>query len=247
MGVGVASDNGHRNRPRRVYVVDDHETVRDGFKWIFRHLEDLEVCGEAGDAGTALKGISQTNPDIVVVDVVLPLSSGIELIKDIRARYPHLPILAYTGHDPQLYGERSLKAGANGFMTKPASGKELLVAIRKLLAREPFLVDSLRYSQLALLTKSLSRCWREDLLTDRELQIFDFIGRGRNVQEIADALNLSADTVRTHRENIRKKLGFRDSTELAQHALRWVLMRAEPNGYGIDNGSPSQTPGNLPL
>ena len=230
--VGVASDNGDRVRPRRVFIVDDHETTRDGFRWMFKNLDDLEVCGEAGDAATALAAIGESRADIAIVDVVLPERSGVDLIKDLRIRYPCLRIIAFTGYEEEIYAEPCLQAGANGFLTKPASRQEVVSAIRKVLAAELCVGERTRYRMLATLTMSLSRPWKEDLLTDRELQIYDLIGRGKPIQEIADIVHLSPDTVRTHRENIRKKLSFRDSTELAQHAARWVLMRSQSNGNG---------------
>jgi DNA-binding NarL/FixJ family response regulator len=201
--------------------VDDHPVFRAGLASLIRLEEDLEVCGEAGNAAQALALIEQHAPDLVLIDMSLPGRSGLELLKDARSLRPTLPILVISMHNEEVYAERVLRAGGRGYIMKQAGPEKIIAAIRRVLAgsvcvsdaMSARILDSLSGSAVASSVSSLS---------DREFEIFDLIGRGLEGQEIAAALHLSIKTVDTHRASIRRKLGLKSGTELIHRAVQWV-------------------------
>lgn len=213
--------------PAKVFIVDDHELLRQGLVQLIADEPDLTVCGEAEDAPAALRMISQVHPDIVVIDLSLKEGDGIELIKMIKAGHRNLPVLVLTMHEESFYAERALRAGALGYLTKQEASESVLVAIRRLLQGELYLSDRL---SPALLQKLITGSTTEgetlvSRLSDRELQVFVRIGEGCSTQEIADQLHLSVKTIETYRAHIKEKLGMRDARELVRYAMRWTINR----------------------
>ena len=182
------------------------------------------VCGEAEDAPKAFELVGTLRPDVAVVDISLKSGNGIELIKNVKARYPELPILVLSMHDESLYAERALRAGGLGYIMKEEATEQVLVAIRRVLTGEIFLSDKMKSKMLQQLTNGRTKAIVSPIehLTDRELEVFRLIGEGHSTRQIAGELHLSVRTVEAYREYIKAKLNLKNSTELVQHAFHWV-------------------------
>ena len=208
----------------RVFVVDDHPIVRNGITQLVNREPDLMVCGEAEDGPQALACIAEMAPDIVLLDLMLQHGDGISIIKQLRTLHPKLPILVLSMHAESLYAARVLRAGANGYLMKKEALEKLLVAIRRILTGQFYVSDRMQSTFLQAYGN-----WGLDAvaspverLSDRELEVFRLLGEGAGTRKIAEQLNLSINTVETHRSSIKKRLALKDSTELVQHAIRWV-------------------------
>ncbi|HPA18704.1 MAG TPA: response regulator transcription factor [Verrucomicrobiae bacterium] len=209
---------------RRILIVDDHPVVREGLIQSINREDDLVVCAEAGDAQEALAAVGKLAPDLVVVDISLPDRGGLELIKDIVATEPGIAVLGFSMHDEAVFGERVLRAGGRGYVSKDEDASTMLVAIRRVLDGGIYVSEKL----LSLVLGGLSGTEKGessssmDLLTDRELEVFSLIGRALGTTEIAHSLNMSVKTVEAHRANIKLKLGLRSGLELVRRAVLWV-------------------------
>jgi DNA-binding NarL/FixJ family response regulator len=207
----------------RVLIVDDHPIVRQGLSLLIEQEPDLMVCGEADDAKGAMESIAETSPDIVIVDIMLKETSGIDLIKKIRARWANLPILVMSMYDESLYAERALRAGASGYITKEEATDKTLTVIRKVLGGEIHLSPMMVSRILQKISGGKGRGGSSlDRLTDRELQVFHMIGQGLGTRQIAERLNVSVKTVEAYRAHIKDKLKLASSTEVMRHAVQWV-------------------------
>lgn len=205
-------------------VVDDHPTMREGLARVIDEAGDLVVCAQAGSIQGALELVESTQPDLVIVDITLRRQNGIELIKDLRIRHPKLPVLVHSMHDEQVYAQRSLRAGARGYLMKHEPPPELLRAIHQVLAGEIYLSAAMTRQMLhhvadSPFAKGISPVQR---LSDRELQVFEKLGQGRRTKEIAADLRLSIKTVQTYCEHLKEKLQLKDATSLARFAVQWV-------------------------
>ena len=214
-------------KKERVVIVDDHPMFRERLSELINHELDMEVCGEADDAVEAIRLIRETSPDLAIVDITLKGSSGLELVKSIKALSIVVPVLVLSMHDESLYAERALRAGATGYITKHQATEEVLLAIRRVLSGEIYLSEKMTTVFLKSLStvgpKSVARSL--DRLTDRELQVLEFVGRGYTTRAIADALKLGVATVDTYRARIKEKMNFRNAVELQHFAIRWVRDR----------------------
>ncbi len=210
--------------PAKILIVDDHSMVREGLRLRISAFPDLEVCGEAVSEDEAMLLVKQTNPHLVIVDISLKGGHGIELIKRIKSSFPSIKMLVSSGFQESLYAERALRAGALGYLNKQDSGEKVIEAIRTVLRGERYVspVITQRLVSQALGTKSESKD-PIDLLTDRELEIFRMIGKGQTSSAIANDLLLSIHTIDTHRENIKRKLGLKNASELSRQAVQFVL------------------------
>ncbi|MBI1840405.1 MAG: response regulator transcription factor [Verrucomicrobia bacterium] len=207
---------------KRVLLVDDHPMMRAGLAALIRQQPDLEVCAEAGSVAEALAEIPKRNPDLVVTDITLPGRGGLELIKDIKALYPDLPALVISMHDEMLHAERSLRAGARGYLMKEAGAEKMLEAIRRVLSGHVYVSERMSTRIFDNLSGQRERRSPIERLTDREFEVFQLIGEGKTTRAIAQQLNLSSKTVDVHRGHIKEKLALPDSTSLVGHAVRWV-------------------------
>lgn len=208
----------------RILIVDDHVIVRQGIAQLVNREPDLDVCEEAGDADSAVAVLRETQVDLAIVDISLPGTSGIELVKQIRDMQPQLPVLVMSMHDEALYSDRAFRAGAKGYVMKQEATEKLLAAIRKILNGGVYVSDRM---QTVMVQRFLNSGVDEtvsfiDNLTDREFEILRMIGQGLTVAEIADKLGRSAKTVEAHRANLREKLGLKRAAELARFATQWV-------------------------
>jgi DNA-binding NarL/FixJ family response regulator len=215
--------NSAKVKPTRVMLVDDHPIVRQGLADSINKEADLVVCAEAEERHQALGQVERSRPDLLVVDLSLKNSSGMELIKDARARWPHLPILVVSMHDENLYAERVLRAGAQGFITKQEATRNILAAIRRVLSGQIYLNEKTASTVLSRLTAHSKPRGNSsvDLLAERELQVFELTGEGLSIREIAERLHIDVKTVETYRARIKEKLNLKSSSELLQMAIRW--------------------------
>jgi len=207
----------------KILVVDDHPMIREGLARLVDGEEDLMICGQAEDANDALKAISEIKPDVVVIDISLKNSSGIELMKSIKTQYPKLPVLILSMHNEALYAERALRAGAMGYIMKQEASQNLLTAIRQVLIGQIYVSDDISKRLISKLVhgKADTPTSPVDNLSDRELEVFLLIGRGHGTSEIAEKLYLSVKTIETYRSHIKEKLNLANANELRQHAIQW--------------------------
>ena len=213
-------------KKERVVIVDDHPLFRERLSQLINQELDMEVCGEAEDAQQAIQLIRNESPDLAIVDITLKGSSGLELIKSIKALPLGVPVLVLSMHDESLYAERALRAGATGYITKHEAADQVLLAIRRVLAGQVYLSEKMTSVYLRSLTTGVNSMPRPlDRLTDRELEVLDLIGRGHTTREIADRLQLGVATVDTYRARIKEKMNFRNATELQHFATQWVRER----------------------
>lgn len=210
---------------KRILVVDDHAVLREGLAAQINREADLVVCGEAENAGAAIEVVEKLNPDLVLADITLPGRNGLELIRDLRALRPGLPVLVLSMHDASLFAERVLRAGGRGYVSKAQSGQRLIQAIRHVLSGQIYLSDEVSTRLLGSFTGKAERprtLSPVELLTDRELEVFTLIGQAKETREISQRLGMSAKTVEAHRASIKRKLKLKTGPELTRHAVLWV-------------------------
>ena len=206
-------------------IVDDHPLVRSGLRQLFESEIDFSVCCEAANIAQALTLITEYSPDFAIIDLSLPDGSGLDLIKRLLIKHPHLPILVSSMHDEDLFADRALSAGAKGYINKQEAGEELITAARKVLGGNIYLSHRMseRYkSQPATDIYNLNGSLRKHL-SNRELEVFELIGHGITTRVIAETLHLSIKTIESHRSNIKSKLGLHSAGELTRSAVRWTL------------------------
>jgi DNA-binding NarL/FixJ family response regulator len=208
----------------RVAVVDDHPLFRERLCQLINHELDMEVCGEAEGAEQALSLIRSTRPNLAIVDIALKASSGLELIRSIKALSIGVPVLVLSMHEESVYADRALRAGASGYITKSQEAAEVLTAIRSVLAGKVYLSPEMTNDLLKNLGATGTRGTPRsiDRLTERELQVLELVGRGRTTREIAEMLKLGIATIDTYRARIKEKMNFRNANDLVHFAIRWV-------------------------
>jgi DNA-binding NarL/FixJ family response regulator len=226
---------------RRVLIVDDHPIVRQGLCRIMDNEDDLVVCGEAETARDARSAIKELNPDVMIADISLKLSDGIELVRDVRAHHPHLPILVLSMHDETIYAERMLSAGANGYIMKQAASEQFLVALRRVLDGGIYVSEAVGNNMIQKFAAGGSYISANpiDRLSNRELQILHMIGKGMSTRETAESLNLSIKTVESHRQRIKRKLNLHTGTQLVQYAVNWFTGREASSSTPAPNDIPN--------
>ena len=214
-----------RTKPKKqVLIVDDHPMMRQGLAQLINHEPDLAACGEADTAAQALKHISADNPDLVLADISLPDRSGLELIKDVQALHPGLPVLVVAMHDESLYAERVLRAGGRGYIMKQEGGKLLMQAIRQVLGGQIYVSEKMAAKILEIFSGHRTDVAHSPVerLSDREFEVFQLIGQGQGTRQIAEHLHLSVKTVEVHRANTKHKLELKRGTDLVRYAIRWT-------------------------
>ena len=208
----------------RILLVDDHPLVRRGFADVITDEPSLELCAEASNAQEAMKLVREQKPDLTIVDLGLPDQSGVELIKRIKSAKLKCKILVSSIQDESLFAERCLRAGASGYVNKAESPETVLEAIFYVLNGEVYLSPAMTRRLIrGVAGKGSASGSLVDSLTDRELEVFDLMGRGLTTREVAERLNLSIKTVETHRDKIKTKLKIKSTAVLTRHAVQWVL------------------------
>ena len=212
----------------RIFIVDDHPIFREGLAGIIRQQPHLVVCGEADTAAKAFDEIPRAKPDLLLTDIGLPGKSGLELLKDIHAFQPALPVLVISMHDEGLYAERVLRAGGRGYVMKQEGPDKILHAIAKVLAGQVHVSEKMAATLLERLACPDTHAKESPTgkLTDREFEVLRLIGAGKNGHQIAADLHLSIKTVSCHKTHIREKLGLEDSFAVAHYATRFVAGEA---------------------
>jgi len=208
-----------------IVIIDDHPIVRQGFEQLLEQEPDLEVLGGAEDAAGALMLIDRVRPDLVLLDLSLKHSNGLELIKDLKNLHPRLMILVVSLHDEEIYAERTIRAGARGFIMKGEATERIIVAVRRVLGGDIYLSDRMQAKVLHRMASGETAMPANPLegLSDREIEVFELMGDGMKNQAIAAKLHISIKTVETYKSHLKTKLKLKDSTELMQHAVAWNL------------------------
>jgi len=212
---------------KRIVIVDDHPLFRKGLEQLIHSDSAFAVCGEANNASEAMDVIRKLNPDLAIVDLSLPGANGIELIKNIRAEFPKLPILVLSMHDESLYALRALRAGAEGYVMKHEAMANVIQAIHEVFNGRPYLSPAMAAQVITKFAHrgSQSEADAVERLSDRELEILELIGKGNEVRQIAKLLHLSPKTVETHRAHIKEKLNLQNARQVTRFAVQWVGTR----------------------
>lgn len=227
MAAPLSNDSAQRER-KRILLVDDHPMVRERLAEVILREPDLTVCGEAEERFQAMEKISAMRPALVIVDLTLKRSHGMELIKDIRSQYPDLAMLVVSMHDETLHAERVLRAGARGYITKQEATRKIMQAIRTVLGGDIYLSEKMA-THIAAAAVGRTRAKPGTpiaSLSNRELLVFEMIGQGRSTRQVADALHLDMRTIETYRARIKEKLNLKDANDLLQSAIRWVQVES---------------------
>ena len=208
----------------KIYILDDHPIVVEGLKKLIDSQEDMQVIGSAEDANTALLQIAKLKPEIVILDITLKDRSGVDLIKKLEATHEGIQIIVYSMHDENVYAERCLRAGAMGYVMKAEQPTRVIQGIRQIASGSFFFSAALLGSIVSggSTRGGASRGEPARMLSDRQLEIFEMVGRGCDSHSMAEKLGLSAKTVDAHKANIRQKLGLASARELLMEAVRWV-------------------------
>src|SRR6266536_914483 len=221
------------NQPQRkkILLVDDHPLMRRGQADLLNREPDLEVCAEAGTALEAMEAIAKLKPDLALVDMALPDKDGLELIKDIQALHPGLPVLAMSMQDESLYAPRVLRAGGRGYVMKAEGPERLGAAIRTVLSGQIAVSPRMSAKILESVAAPSGKVGGgpEAKLSDRELEVLKLYGEGWSTHEIASRLHLSPKTVDVHRAHIKEKLDLKTTPEFTRFAIRWVATQGGPN------------------
>ncbi|WDP90236.1 MAG: response regulator transcription factor [Desulfobacter sp.] len=209
---------------KKIFIVDDHPVFRKGLAQLINEEDDLAVVGEAESVNGAIDLLEKVKPDLAIVDITLKDRSGMDLIEYLREHYPHLPILVISMHDESLYAERVLRAGALGYITKQEMTADVVSAVRQVLWGKRYLSARMVDALLGKMVTGQGGDGEQpvDILSNRELEVFQLIGQGFKRSEIANMLSLSVKTIGTYHESIKKKMNLKSATELMKHAVTWV-------------------------
>jgi DNA-binding NarL/FixJ family response regulator len=210
-------------RKKAVFLVDDHPLVREWLTNLIHQQGDLAVCGEADNAPAAMQAILTLKPDVAIVDISLKDSSGIELIKDLKRCSPGVAVLVLSMHEESHYVERALRAGARGYIMKRETTRKVIAAIRQVLQGKLYVSEEIAAAMAAQFVegKTLATHSPAEQLSDRELEVFELLGRGRGTRQIAEMLRVSVKTVQAYCARIKEKLNLASATELVREAVRW--------------------------
>jgi len=208
----------------KIVLVEDHPIFRKGLAQLINNEKDMTVCGESEDSVEALRIVKELEPDLVIVDITLKDRNGIELIKDIKIRFPEMKIIVISMHDEKIYAERALRAGAKGYIMKQEAPETILKAIHHVLNNNVYVSNDIatRIFNLFFDGRANEDNNPVNQLTDRELEIFQLIGQGFGTRQIASKLHISVKTVENHRAHIKEKLNLKSAIELVQQATLWL-------------------------
>lgn len=219
---------------QRVLVVDDHPIVRHGLRLMIDAQPDLMVCGEAQSDREARAAIRELAPDVMIVDVSLAQGDGLDLVREVHAQRPDLPMLVLSMHDEKIYAERLLAAGASGYIMKEAAFEQLLVALRRVLEGGVYMSEAMAKARGGNGAQRPAAAGAADpiaRLSNRELQVLSLIGRGLSSRQAAESLNVSVKTVESHRQSLKRKLNLATNAQLLQYSLKWYATRSgDTNG-----------------
>jgi DNA-binding NarL/FixJ family response regulator len=234
----IGSENS--NSVKRILLVDDHELVRAGMAEMIEEEADLTVCGGAADGPTAMRLVDETRPHVAIIDLMLEEGSGIELIKQINAKDSTIRMIVCSMHDDKLYAERSLRAGAMGYVNKQEPAERIVEAIRRVLAGKVFVDEAIADRVLRRVAGRESRGPQSavEALSDRELEVLQLIGQGLTTRQIAERLHLSIKTIDTYREHLKVKLDLDSAAALMRYAVAWSL-DPDQAGEAVEGAGPT--------
>jgi DNA-binding NarL/FixJ family response regulator len=214
-----------KRRAARVLIIDEHPIVREGLRGIIEPEDDLVVCAEADSVHGARAAIKETGPHALVADISLNQGDGIELVREVRAHHPQLPILVLSMHDETIYAERMLSVGASGYITKQATIEQILCSLRRVIDGGIYVSEVVAANMLRRASAGGRHTSADpvDRLTNRELQVLHLIGKGMSTRETAHLLNVSMKTIESHRQRIKSKINLRSGTQLVQFAINWFV------------------------
>jgi DNA-binding NarL/FixJ family response regulator len=218
----------HTSRKHRVFLVEDHPIVREGVAQLINDEPDMEVCGQSDDIERTLGEVARSAPDVVVVDLLLGEFDGLDLVRELKARHPGLRTLVLSMYKESLYAERSLRAGARGYVTKLAPTETVLTAIRRVLSGGIYVSEQMTSTLLSKLTGGDDHAGADPSealrrLSDREFEVFRLIGQSLGPSQIAERLGVSVKTVETYKDNLKRKLGLETGRDLLRRALEHAL------------------------
>lgn len=224
--------NEPQTQKSKILIVDDHPLFREGLRQMIERNREWVVCGEAADAADAERAVASMKPDLVIIDISLGTTSGIDLIKSIKAQYEELPVLVISMHDETLFAERAMRAKAMGYVMKHEAARTVQSAIAKVLAGNIYLSEKMSTAMLSkfMLGKEEEPASAVQTLSDRELEVFRMLGQGKGTRQIANELNLTITTINSFRARIKEKLQLKSSSELVLHAMRHCLQIGGPAG-----------------
>ena len=212
----------------QVLIIDDHPLLRRGIAALINTQPDLSVCGELSDARDAIASIQKLNPDIILLDLALQGTSGIEVLKNLKAQFPKIKVLVLSMHDEAIYAPRALRAGAMGYVMKQEAPENVVSALRRVLTGEVALSQNMGAKMLNRMAgKRGTVSSPMDTLSDRELEVFNLLGNGSGTREIASRLHLSVKTIESHRAHIKEKLALDSAAQLVRHAIQWVSSESD--------------------
>jgi DNA-binding NarL/FixJ family response regulator len=211
----------------QVLLVEDHPLFRERIGMLINKELGMEVCGEADNIKDAMAIIQKHRPDIAIVDINLRGSSGLELVKDIKAQGLDVAVLILSMHEESVYAERALRAGARGYIMKSEAASEVVQAIRQITSGNIYLSEAMNSLLFKRLSQTRAPAGGVESLTDRELEVFQLIGRGKNAREIAAELQLGETTIETYRARIKDKFGLKNAAALYQRAAQWLVERVQ--------------------
>ena len=224
MKMAQAKQNQVKDNRAKILLVDDHAVVRYGIAQLINRQTDMVVCGEEEDASKAMSAIGKLRPDLVIADISLKDSSGLELMRNIKAQFPGVAVLVVSVHDESIYAEIAFRAGALGYLMKEEALDKILTAIRRVLTGAIYVSDTLAAKMLQQQVRGQTDIHESPVkgLSDREMEVFQLIGQWKKTREIADELHLSIKTIEYYREQIKRKLNLKNAAELTQYATSWV-------------------------
>ncbi len=224
MKMAQAKQNQVKDNRAKVLLVDDHAVVRYGIAQLINRQTDMVVCGEEEDASKAMSAIGKLRPDLVIADISLKDSSGLELMRNIKAQFPGVAVLVVSVHDESIYAEIAFRAGALGYLMKEEALDKILTAIRRVLTGAIYVSETLAAKMLQQQVRGQTDIHESPVkgLSDREMEVFQLIGQWKKTREIADELHLSIKTIEYYREQIKRKLNLKNAAELTQYATSWV-------------------------
>ncbi len=224
MKMAQAKQNQVKDNRAKVLLVDDHAVVRYGIAQLINRQTDMVVCGEEEDASKAMSAIGKLRPDLVIADISLKDSSGLELMRNIKAQFPGVAVLVVSVHDESIYAELAFRAGALGYLMKEEALDKILTAIRRVLTGAIYVSETLAAKMLQQQVRGQTDIHESPVkgLSDREMEVFQLIGQWKKTREIADELHLSIKTIEYYREQIKRKLNLKNAAELTQYATSWV-------------------------
>jgi DNA-binding NarL/FixJ family response regulator len=212
---------------KQVFLLDDHKIVRDGLKSILAQTTEFEVTGEESNPETFLASLDTFNFDLLILDVSLPVISGIDVIRKVKAKKPESKIIMLSMHDNPEYMFKSMKEGASAYLSKDIEANEFIEALKQVIVKGSYYPAQMKFNSKSTLNPSLDNVKQSVLLSNRELEILSFMAKGKSSREMAESLSLSPRTVETHRVNIMKKLGTSNSAETVAMALKLNLIKED--------------------